>query len=102
MGPRPLTSGNAQWSDTNKWENFGATLQRRLAALADRQGDGLRVLTETVTSPTLAAQIGQLLKRYPRARWHQYEPINRDNIYDGTRTAFGETLDVALRVGQAQ
>ena len=84
------------------WENFGATLQRRLAALADKQGDGLRILTETVTSPTLAAQIDQLLKRYPRARWHQYDAINRDNIYDGTRTAFGETLDVRYALDKAQ
>jgi molybdopterin-containing oxidoreductase family iron-sulfur binding subunit len=84
------------------WENFGATLQRRLAALADKQGDGLRILTVTVTSPTLAAQIDQLLKRYPRARWHQYDAINRDNIYDGTRTAFGETLDVRYALDKAQ
>src|SRR6185503_7875931 len=31
----------------------------------------IRVLTETVCSPTLGAQIKELLKRFPQARWHQ-------------------------------
>ena len=40
----------------------------------------VRVLTETVCSPTLGAQIHELLERFPQARWHQYEPVNRDNV----------------------
>ena len=32
------------------------------------QGAGLRFLTETVTSPTLAAQLGELLKKFPQAQ----------------------------------
>ena len=84
------------------WESFSATLQRQLAGLASRQGDGLRILTETVTSPTLAAQMKQLLQRYPGARWHQYEPLNRDNVYEGARIAFGEPLDIRYRFDRAR
>src|SRR6185437_8003246 len=84
------------------WDEFAAALQARMAKLAQRQGDGLRVLTETVTSPTLAAQLQALLARYPKAQWHQYDPVNRDNVYDGTRIAFGEALDVRHRFDRAQ
>src|SRR5205085_11777720 len=47
-------------------------------------------LTETVTSPTLAAQLREILEKYPLAKWHQYEPINSDNVHEGARLAFGE------------
>jgi molybdopterin-containing oxidoreductase family iron-sulfur binding subunit len=55
-------------------------------------GAGLRILTETVTSPTLAALLRGVLQRYPAARWHQYEPLNRDHAAGGARLAFGEPL----------
>ena len=83
------------------WEAFAAALQRRLRDLGQRQGDGLRILTDTVTSPTLAAQLSQALARWPKAQWHQYEPINRDNVYDGTRLAFGMPLDVRHHLDRA-
>jgi molybdopterin-containing oxidoreductase family iron-sulfur binding subunit len=75
------------------WDAFAADLQSRLRALARKQGDGLRILTQTVTSPTLARQMQALLARYPKARWHAYEPVNRDNADAGSRLAFGDALD---------
>jgi MoCo/4Fe-4S cofactor protein with predicted Tat translocation signal len=84
------------------WDDFSATLQRQLLGLARKQGEGLRILTETVTSPTLAAQLEALLVRYPNAQWHQYDPINRDNVYDGARMAFGEALDVRYSFDKAR
>jgi Fe-S-cluster-containing dehydrogenase component len=83
------------------WGAFAAALARRLRELGSRQGDGLRILTETVTSPTLAAQLQAVLARYPKAQWHQYEPVNRDNVYDGARLAFGTPLDVRHRFDRA-
>jgi molybdopterin-containing oxidoreductase family iron-sulfur binding subunit len=88
--------------EVSTWEAFAAALERQRDGLAKKQGSGLRVLTETVTSPTLAAQLQALLARYPKAQWHQYDPVNRDNVYDGTRMAFGEALDVRHRFDRAQ
>ena len=51
------------------------------------------ILTETVLSPTLADQLQSLLKRFPKAKWHQYEPANRDNVRLGARLAFGEGVE---------
>ena len=50
---------------------------------AAKKGSGLRFLTQTVTSPTLAAQLGDLLRRFPEAKWHQYEPLTRENVREG-------------------
>ena len=66
--------------ETSSWQEFLADLVPALAEQAAKGGAGLRLLTETVTSPTLRMQIGELLKKYPQARWHQYKPWGRDNF----------------------
>ena len=66
------------------------------------QGQGLRILTPTVTSPTLAAQFNELLTALPNARWVQYDPVGRSNTYAGTREAFGEPLEPRYRFDQAR
>ena len=38
-------------------------------------GAGLRLLTGHITSPTLLSQIAALLKQFPNAKWHMYEPL---------------------------
>ena len=48
---------------------------RGLESSAPSRGAGLRLLTETVVSPTLARQIDDLLKDLPEAKWHVWEPI---------------------------
>ena len=55
-------------------------------------GARLRLLTGTVTSPSLAALIRQVLSEYPRARWHQYNAVSRDNVLSGGQAAFGEAV----------
>ena len=55
----------------------------------ERGGAGLRLLTETVVSPTLGRQIQSLLKDFPKAKWHQFEPLHHDMPLRGSRLAFG-------------
>ncbi len=56
------------------WGNFLAAMHSAVAAQRAAGGGGLRLLTGTVTSPTLAAQIEEFLATMPGARWHQWEP----------------------------
>ncbi len=56
------------------------------------KGERLRVLTETVTSPTLARQIRALLKEFPGATWHQYEPAAPHAQKAGLKSYFGRDL----------
>src|SRR5262249_178691 len=64
-----------------------------LGEQAPKKGAGLRFLTETLTSPTLGAQLRDLLHRFPEAKWHQYEPVSRDNAHAGAKQAFGEVVE---------
>ncbi|MGH7769709.1 MAG: TAT-variant-translocated molybdopterin oxidoreductase [Candidatus Binatia bacterium] len=79
------------------WSAFVAAAKRELEAQRQSRGAGLRILTETVVSPTLASQLNSLLAQFPRAKWHQYEPAGRDNARAGSRLAFGEYVDSQYR-----
>ena len=85
----------------SSWNAFAAALGTELEKQKARRGAGLRVLTETVTSPTLAAQLRALLARFPAAKWHQYEPAARDNARLGARLAFGEFVETRYRLERA-
>ena len=70
--------------------------------MSAKQGAGLRFLTETVTSPTLAAQIEALRTEFPQAKWHQYEPVNRDNARAGAMMAFGQPVNTIYDFSKAE
>jgi MoCo/4Fe-4S cofactor protein with predicted Tat translocation signal len=86
---------------TSSYAQFLASLADALAEQKGKGGAGLRLLTGTVTSPTMAFQIRELLNKFPRARWHQWEPINWDNAFAGARMAFGESLATEYRFDRA-
>jgi molybdopterin-containing oxidoreductase family iron-sulfur binding subunit len=72
------------------WASFLEAFRGPLASEKALAGAGIRVLTQTVASPTLADQLQAFLKLYPSARWHVYEPANgirakaRDAIQAGS------------------
>lgn len=74
------------------WEDAGDMLRAAMAQQRLEDGAGMRLLTGSVLSPTLTAQIQTLLKQLPKARWHAYEPLERDAVYAGSELAFGERL----------
>ena len=68
--PRPLRSRSLADADATsarsaRGRRSSARSARRSTAQQPLKGAGLRILTESVTSPTLAAQIRELLARYP-------------------------------------
>src|SRR5205823_59017 len=65
-------------------------------------GEGLCILSESVTSPTLAWQRGAFLKKFPKAKWHQYKPVGRDQVRAGARLAFGEEVHCYYRLDRAK
>ena len=83
------------------WPDFLAAIASVLTAQQTIQGRGLRILTESISSPTLGGQLQELLSRYPSARWHQWDPASRENARAGARLAFGEFVDAQLRLDQA-
>ena len=85
----------------SSWGNFitALTAARDVAGL--KKGEGFRILTGTVTSPTLAAQIQDFLTAFPSAKWHQYEPCGRTAVRAGAVAAFGRPLNTMYRFDRA-
>ena len=81
------------------WSSF---LEQVRQNLVESGGKGLSILTETITSPTLADQLGRLLKQFPDAKWHQYEPINRSSAHVGTKIAFGQAVNAVYHFDRAE
>ncbi|HMH45882.1 MAG TPA: TAT-variant-translocated molybdopterin oxidoreductase, partial [Pyrinomonadaceae bacterium] len=91
--------------DTRAWTSFVAEIRGLIEKEGDglkaKKGAGLRFLTETITSPSLAAQMKQILTDFPEAKWHQYEPVNRDNARAGAIAAFGQDVNTTYDFNNA-
>jgi MoCo/4Fe-4S cofactor protein with predicted Tat translocation signal len=79
--------------DQRSWQAFLSAIRGPLGAQKALQGAGIRILTPTISSPTLADQLRNFLKIYPQAKWHVYEPVNRDNVLEGAKMAFGQPVE---------
>jgi molybdopterin-containing oxidoreductase family iron-sulfur binding subunit len=82
--------GNGQ---IDTWESFVAALYERRNRLLNGRGAGLRLLTGTLTSPSLVAQIAALQQQFPAMRWHQWEPMHRSNEFVASERAFGRPVE---------
>ena len=80
------------------WARF---LEVFIAALDAGGGNRLRILSDSVTSPTMVEQVRAFVARYPGARWHQYDAAGRSNAYVGARALFGETVEVRYDFSKA-
>ncbi len=87
--------------DQRSWAAFLSAIRGPLSAQKALQGAGIRILTPTISSPTLADQLRNFLKVYPQAKWHVYEPINRDNVLEGAKLAFGEAVETRYDFSKA-
>jgi MoCo/4Fe-4S cofactor protein with predicted Tat translocation signal len=83
------------------WSAYLGAISAALTAQRPLQGAGIRILTESISSPTLAAQIRDLLTRFPAAKWHQWDPATSNSARGGARLAFGEYVDAHYRFEQA-
>lgn len=78
--------------------DFTQVLSTTLQGLGD--GTGFYILSETVTSPTLARQLAALLTKYPKAQWHQFDGLSGNSVA-GSQLAFGEQAAVRYDFSKA-
>jgi MoCo/4Fe-4S cofactor protein with predicted Tat translocation signal len=87
--------------DQRSFPAFLSAMRGPLNAQKALQGAGIRILTTTISSPTLADQLRNFLKIYPQAKWHVYEPVNRDNVLEGAKMAFGQPVETRYDFSKA-
>lgn len=86
----------------NTWLNFINAFRAAVAENGKDGGASVRVLTETVTSPTFQSQVKQLQTELPGLKWVQYEPVNADNAIAGSKLAFGSPAHAVYRFDKAE
>src|SRR5579862_4287384 len=87
--------------DVRSWPAFMEAVKGPMSVETRMAGSGVRILTQGVTSPTLASQIKSYLDANPQAKWHVWEPVNRDNVYEGAKLAFGEAVETRYDFSKA-
>jgi molybdopterin-containing oxidoreductase family iron-sulfur binding subunit len=87
--------------EIRSWPAFLSAMRNAVEKAKEGKGRGLRILTETVGSPTLGAQLAALMTELPEARWHQWEPANRDNVRAGAAAAFGQPVETIVDLSKA-
>jgi molybdopterin-containing oxidoreductase family iron-sulfur binding subunit len=86
--------------EVRSYPSFLESLLNELAKQKAKNGAGVRILTETVTSPSLYAQIQAVQKLYPAMKWYQWEPVGHGRRM-GTQMAFGQFLNPVYKFDQA-
>ncbi len=71
------------------------------AAKKSSGGQGIYFLSETITSPTLAAQWKQVQAAYPQAKLVQWEPVNQDSSRAASKASFGSYFDAQYKLENA-
>jgi molybdopterin-containing oxidoreductase family iron-sulfur binding subunit len=83
------------------WGRFVTAMSTIMHASDAAAGEGVRLLTQGVTSPTLGWQIEKLRALYPSLQWHQFDAENRDNVRAGAKQAFGRYLETRYNLAEA-
>lgn len=83
------------------WEEFHLAFTQLLAPIRANGGAGFHLLTETVTSPVLGAQIQAVLKALPNAKWHQYSPAGPHSARAASMQVFGRPVNTIFHFDRA-
>ena len=84
---------------TSQWADFQKAFSS--AVKSSNGGQGIYFLSETITSPTLAAQWKQVQAKYPSAKLIQWDPVNRDSAMSTSKAAFGSYTDAQYKLENA-
>jgi MoCo/4Fe-4S cofactor protein with predicted Tat translocation signal len=88
--------------EMRSWAQMMDSLRKPIADQKAKGGAGLRFLTGSTTSPTLIAQMKDVQRLFPQSKWYQWEPVNRDNVYEGAKLAFGQPVETQFNFEKAK
>ena len=86
----------------SSWKEILAAVGDPGASFRRDGGAGLHFLIEPSGSPLLASLRARVLAALPEARFHAFDPLARDAVYEGTRLAFGRPLEAQLDLDRAR
>jgi MoCo/4Fe-4S cofactor protein with predicted Tat translocation signal len=75
------------------WHEFAAYAREQFSAAKLGQGEGLRILAEQTSSPSLGVLKSQLQQKFPQSKWIGFDSISFGNARAGAELAFGQALE---------
>jgi len=83
------------------WDAFFEDIRQTLASQRASGGAGIRLLTPSISSPSILQQIRDMQARFPQARWITWDSVTHDAEREGSRLAFNRTLTPRYDLAQA-
>lgn len=83
------------------WNSFTTAAKSIVTELKETEGEGFRVVTGAVTSPTLTEQLEELKKAYPKMKLISYESVSNDTKRIAEQNTFGEFVDSHYHLNNA-
>ncbi len=83
------------------WKQFEQAAQELFATARENGGEGVAVLSEATSSPTIAMLRGAMAEKLPQAKWHEWEPLNRASELEGAAAAFGQPVRTHYHLDKA-
>jgi molybdopterin-containing oxidoreductase family iron-sulfur binding subunit len=74
------------------WDAFAEWSKKHFAPYDQARGEGVAILVDRKTSPTLDAVKARVLKRWPNAVWASYDALQSDESVRGSAMAFGRPM----------
>jgi molybdopterin-containing oxidoreductase family iron-sulfur binding subunit len=96
-------SGEHADHEVNVWDEFYAWWDEKAKDLAGpKQGEGLHVVLPSHSSPSMQAAVTRMKTgAMPKARFHHWSPLHRDNERAGAQMAFGKLVATQIDYGNA-
>ena len=76
--------------DERDWNDFASHWRSRREKYIANKGEGLAILSEAHSSPTIFRLADDFASIYPLAKWVTFDPVSDENIYEGIRVATGK------------
>ena len=87
---------------TETWVNFISYWRQLYTQMKGNNGDGLAILTESFSSPSLLRLKNEFLKEFPKAAWVCYDPVSNETMYEGIAGATGKPFKQVNRYDKAE
>lgn len=87
---------------TKDWSDFESWSREHFAKLHSSNGEGLAVLLEPTSSPSVNETLRRFCKRYSQARLYKYASISHENERTGCELAFGKSLQTLFDLDRAK
>jgi molybdopterin-containing oxidoreductase family iron-sulfur binding subunit len=81
------------------WAAFDSEWSQQQAALLATQGEGLALLTEPTSSPSIRRELRRILDKFPKARWYQHTPLSGYEIGANQPDYDFDHADVVFTIG---